>query len=293
MRAITAPSGRAPRPSTRSATSSDISSARSSTSPRRCCVSRRNARTNPGLTPLERGQLLHGVFEAFYRGLARARPLGGHHRRSRGGARRCSRRWPSSSCSRLPEGDRALERTYLLGSAASPGLAERAFAVEIEQGIGVVERLLEYEFEGPFNFEKARSAARVAVRGKVDRIDCSPTARCASSTTSSGARRRPARALQLPIYGSVRAAGSRSASAAARCRWPAPATSPSRRRTRSSSSVAGPATSTPRCAKGRQRFLDAVARIERGEYPPDPDEPWTCTRCGFPHVCRKDYVGDE
>jgi hypothetical protein len=28
-------------------------------------------------------------------------------------------------------------------------------------------------------------------------------------------------------------------------------------------------------------------------YYPDPDEPWTCTRCGFPHVCRKDYVGDE
>ena len=44
--------------------------------------------------------------------------------------------------------------------------------------------------------------------------------------------------------------------------------------------------------EGQERFLDAVARIEGGQYPPDPDEPWTCTRCGFPHVCRKDYVGD-
>ena len=44
---------------------------------------------------------------------------------------------------------------------------------------------------------------------------------------------------------------------------------------------------------GQQRFLDAIAGIEGGEYPPSPDEPWTCTRCGFPHVCRKDYVGDE
>jgi hypothetical protein len=44
---------------------------------------------------------------------------------------------------------------------------------------------------------------------------------------------------------------------------------------------------------GQERFLDAIAGIEGGEYPPSPDEPWTCTRCGFPHVCRKDYVGDE
>ena len=48
MRAITAPSGRAPRASTRSATSSAISNARSSTSPRRCFASRRSGRTNPG-----------------------------------------------------------------------------------------------------------------------------------------------------------------------------------------------------------------------------------------------------
>ncbi len=35
---------------------------------------------------------------------------------------------------KLPEADRALERNYLLGSAAASGLAERAFSFEIEQG---------------------------------------------------------------------------------------------------------------------------------------------------------------
>jgi hypothetical protein len=45
--------------------------------------------------------------------------------------------------------------------------------------------------------------------------------------------------------------------------------------------------------EGQERFLAAVDRIEAGEFPASPDEAWTCTRCGFPDVCRKDYVGDE
>src|SRR6185436_2844941 len=53
---------------------------------------------------------------------------------------------------RLPEGDRALERTLLLGSAAAAGFGERAFAFEIEDGIPVVERLLEYELENTFTY---------------------------------------------------------------------------------------------------------------------------------------------
>jgi hypothetical protein len=44
---------------------------------------------------------------------------------------------------------------------------------------------------------------------------------------------------------------------------------------------------------GQQRFLTAVAAIERGEFPVDPDEPFLCSRCGFAAVCRKDYVGDD
>jgi hypothetical protein len=45
--------------------------------------------------------------------------------------------------------------------------------------------------------------------------------------------------------------------------------------------------------EGQQRLLTAVAGIERGEFPPQPDEPFFCSRCGYSSVCRKDYVGDE
>jgi CRISPR/Cas system-associated exonuclease Cas4 (RecB family) len=44
---------------------------------------------------------------------------------------------------------------------------------------------------------------------------------------------------------------------------------------------------------GQERFLAAIDGIERGDFPPNPDEPFLCTRCGYASVCRKDYVGDE
>ena len=40
------------------------------------------------------------------------------------------------------------------------------------------------------------------------------------------------------------------------------------------------------------RLLDAVDRIERGEFPPTPADTMMCTRCAHAAVCRKDYVGD-
>jgi CRISPR/Cas system-associated exonuclease Cas4 (RecB family) len=46
-------------------------------------------------------------------------------------------------------------------------------------------------------------------------------------------------------------------------------------------------------AEGQQRFIEAVDGIERGVFPPDPDEPFLCRWCGYAGVCRKDYVGDE
>jgi hypothetical protein len=46
-------------------------------------------------------------------------------------------------------------------------------------------------------------------------------------------------------------------------------------------------------AAGQARLLGAVDGIERGEFPPNPEEPFLCTRCAYSTVCRKDYVGDE
>jgi hypothetical protein len=45
--------------------------------------------------------------------------------------------------------------------------------------------------------------------------------------------------------------------------------------------------------EAQTRLLNAIDRIEAGEFPPDPLEPFRCTFCSYSGVCRKDYVGDE
>jgi CRISPR/Cas system-associated exonuclease Cas4 (RecB family) len=243
-----------------------------------------------GLTPLERGQLLHGVFEAFYRAW---------HARGRSGvgtgdleeALALFEDVAEEQLQALPEGDRALERTYLLGSAASPGLAERAFAVEIEQGIAVVERLLEYQFEGPFDFEGPDERRSVRVRGKVDRIDVLADGTLRVIDYKLGRAPKTARALQLPIYGICAQQDLEKQRGQA---WPLARAGYVAFKEKNAFVELGRSGNVEAALRdGQVRFLDAVARIEEGHYPPDPDEPWTCTRCGFPHVCRKDYVGDE
>ena len=96
-----------------------------------------------GLSPRERGQFLHDVFQRFFVAWEAAghRSITAGHPSGRARSLRERRRDPPRAAA---DADRALERTYLLGSAAASGLAERAFAFEIEQGAGVVERLLEH-----------------------------------------------------------------------------------------------------------------------------------------------------
>ena len=102
-----------------------------------------------GLSPQERGQLLHEVFEAFF---ARWHERGGRAitADSLEDALALFQSVAESTLARLPEADRALERTYLLGSAAAAGLGERAFNFEIEQ-------------ESP----GARASPRACPRGRV------------------------------------------------------------------------------------------------------------------------------
>jgi CRISPR/Cas system-associated exonuclease Cas4 (RecB family) len=244
-----------------------------------------------GLTPLERGQLLHGVFEAFYAAW-QARGRSGVTTADLEEALGLFEEVAEQQILALPEGDRALERTYLLGSAASPGLAERAFAVEIEHGIGVVERLLEYELAGPFAFAGDDGGRTIEVRGKVDRIDLLADGTMRIIDYKLGRAPKSARALQLPIYGIC---AQQDLEAKRGRRWPlARAGYVAFKEKNAFIELGGrPANLDAALRDGQERFLDAVAGIERGEYPPSPDEPWSCTRCGFPHVCRKDYVGDE
>ncbi len=93
------------------------------------------------MTPQERGQFVHTVFEGFFKEWQRL----GHGAMTTSNVAAAVALFDTVAerhLEALPEGDRALERTLLLGSAAAAGFGERAFAFEIDDGIPVVERLL-------------------------------------------------------------------------------------------------------------------------------------------------------
>jgi RecB family exonuclease len=244
-----------------------------------------------GLTPQERGQLLHGIFEAFFREW-QARGEGAVTAATIDRAVALFTEVAEAGLANLPAADRALERTYLLGSAVSPGLAERAFACEIEHGIDVAERLLEYPFDGPFVFDGPDGPRTVHVRGKADRIDRLVDGSLRVVDYKLGRAPRAGRALQLPVY---------AVCASQHLAGPAGDPRPVRfagyvafREKHAFVDVAGRSGDLAATLRdGQHRFLDAVHGIEAGNFLVQPDEPWMCTRCGFSPVCRKDYVGDE
>jgi CRISPR/Cas system-associated exonuclease Cas4 (RecB family) len=44
--------------------------------------------------------------------------------------------------------------------------------------------------------------------------------------------------------------------------------------------------------EAQERLVEVVDAIERGEFPPRPDDVYRCETCAYAAVCRKDYVGD-
>jgi RecB family exonuclease len=191
----------------------------------------------------------------------------------------------------LPEGEAAVQRTRLVGSAADEGLAEAVFQAEAEWETPVVERLLEHSLEGQFEIQTETETRRVALRGKADRIDLleDGTFRIIDYKLSRAPDRK--QALQLPIY--------------------TVCTVQHLRRTRGEEWEPGQAgyiafgqerQFVPMLQRGKSRdamladaqarLLEAVDRIERGEFPPTPADTMMCTRCTHAPVCRKDYVGD-
>jgi CRISPR/Cas system-associated exonuclease Cas4 (RecB family) len=192
----------------------------------------------------------------------------------------------------LPDADRALERTYLLGSAAAAGLGERAFNFEIEQETPVLERLLEHPLEGLFEFQGAEGPRRISIRAKADRIDLLEDGTLRVIDYKLGRAPKTARALQLPIYG---VCAEQSLAGRRGRNWTlSRAGYVAFKEKNAFVSLAGTTVSLDEAlAEGQRRLVAAVDGIERGEFPVLPDEPFLCTRCGYAAVCRKDYIGDE
>jgi RecB family exonuclease len=199
----------------------------------------------------------------------------------------------------LPEAEAALERTRLLGSPVASGLGEVVFRMEAERPAEVVERLLEYRLSGEFEFVGPRGARRIALKGVADRLDllADGTFRLIDYKLSSAPNK--SRALQLPIYGLCSEQRlqnhrpSTDATHAARS-W--------RLGEAAYISFRGPKRVTPLftrradrdtvLASAQERLIDAVDAIERGEFPPTPEDVFLCGFCSYGAVCRKDYVGD-
>lgn len=243
-----------------------------------------------GLSPQERGQLLHDVFQTFF---ARWQERGGRAitADSLAAALELYTVVAESALAYLGEADRALERTYLLGSAVAPGLGERAFNFEIEHEIPVLERLLEHSLEGTFAFTGADGPRAVSVRGKADRIDLLADGTLRVIDYKLGRAPKTARALQLPVYSvcaeqQLKGRHGRT--------WTVATAGYVAFKEKNPFVPLGTSTSLPQAlADGAARFVAAVEGIERGEFPVRPEEPFLCTWCGYASVCRKDYVGDE
>ena len=192
---------------------------------------------------------------------------------------------------KLPDDEAAVQRTRLLGSAADEGLAEAVFQLEAEWETPVRERLLEHSLDGVFEIQTESGTRQVSLRGKADRIDLleDRTFRIIDYKLSRAPDRK--QALQLPVY--------------------TVCTIQHLRKARGEDWEAGQAgyiafgqdrQFVPMLARGKSkdaalldaqaRLLDAIDRIERGEFPPTPIDTIMCTRCAHAAVCRKDYVGD-
>jgi RecB family exonuclease len=241
-----------------------------------------------GLTPQQRGQLLHALFESFFREW-NAAGRGALTAETLEEALSHFERIAEVHLQNLPEADRALERTYLLGSAVAPGLAERAFAFEIEHSVEVSERLLEHVLEGTFVFQGSAGPRELRLKAKADRIDLLADGTLRIIDYKIGRAPKMSRALQLPVYGLC---AQQQLDGRAGQQWPVSRAGYVAFKEKNAFVSIG--TNLEKAlADGEQRLLDAVTAIESGKFPPRPHEPWLCSRCGYSLVCRKDYVGDD
>lgn len=239
------------------------------------------------MTAQERGHFVHEVFESFFQEWQRGGG-GAITAQNVGDAMAVFDDVAERHLAELPEGDRALERTLLLGSAAAAGFGERAFAFEIEDHVPVVERLLEYELEGVFSFASDGDVRTVTLRSKADRIDllADGTFRVVDYKLGRAPERK--RSLQLPVYGTCAGQALRGRHGRtwqlARAGYIA---------FKEKNPFVELQNLPKAVAEGQERLLAVVDAVERGQFPVQPDEPFLCNWCPYPGVCRKDYVGDD
>ena len=242
------------------------------------------------LSPRSRGRFVHDVLRAFFERW-QDEDGGAVDVESFPRARALAVAVADEHLAGLPPRDRAVERIRLLGSPAGAGVLDRLLMLEADRPGRVLERLLEVRLDGEHRLDGAAGPRPVRLRGTADRIDLIEGGRLRVVDYKTGHAPDRARSLQLPIYGRC----AEGALAGRRGReWrlaeagyvafgePRPWVPLDRRQDIAAAS-----------AEGQRQLLETVDRIEEGRFPVRPAEPYRCTFCDYPTVCRKDYVGDE
>jgi RecB family exonuclease len=241
------------------------------------------------MDPRRQGQFAHEVFETFFKEWQEA----GHKAITPDDlplARELFTAVVDRALVKVPEGEAALERTRLLGSPAAAGLGEAVFRMEAERPVPVVARLLEHKLDGPVTLQTESGPRTIQLRGKADRLDLLSDGTFRLIDYKLGWPPDRVRALQLPIYAlcaeqQLNVLGRTwTLGEAMYLAFKGPK--------RVVSLFGNDAAKAETLASAQQRLADTLDAIERGEFPPSPQDVFRCETCSYASVCRKDYVGD-
>ncbi|MBA3271309.1 MAG: PD-(D/E)XK nuclease family protein [Acidobacteria bacterium] len=241
-------------------------------------------------TPLERGRFLHELWERFFaewqkRGHGRIDP---DHLPE---ARMLFGELCETALQQLPPAEAGLERNRLLGSAVSPGIAHRVFAMEAGRPIRITERLLEFPLQGEFSLRTRTGDTRVVtLSAKTDRIDLLEDHSIRVIDYKSKHTPDQKVALQLPIYALLARQALRRERGE---EWTlAEAVYVSFEGDRAVVAL--------KPGKGRSlddvmddaqdRLIATLDRIAQGVFPPSPAKKSLCGPCSYRAVCRLDIV---
>jgi RecB family exonuclease len=246
-----------------------------------------------GLSPLERGNLLHDLLERFYRDWQAA----GHGAITPALLPEAVSQFAElarATLDRLPDADRALEHTRLLGSLVARGVAERVFELEAEADERVDYRLLEEPLKGTFVFPKHSGLAQteIAINGKADRIDVLTDGRIRVIDYKLGRMPDLESSIQIAVY--AHAARQQLEAADEQTH---PVAAASYLAFGDEYKLEGPIGRSQDADVAVQAraavFADTIERIERGQFPPRPRDTSECEWCRYSGVCRKEYALEE
>lgn len=247
-----------------------------------------------GLTPIERGTLLHLLFERFY-GRWRDRGENAITQATLPDALALFSAIAAEELDRLPDADRALEHTRLLGSIVGTGVAERVFELEVDSSAPVRTRELEWALTGSFDFPLLGGLSKraIEIRGKADRIDILADGSLRVIDYKLGRMPDLKSSVQIAVY-----AHCARQMLEARDGHPHPVSAAMYLAfgddRRLAGPLGGPSDPVDFAVTARAtEFAKKVDDIEAGVFPPRPKQAGDCQWCAYAGVCRKEYVAQD